>query len=185
MIVFVAGIHGVGKTFLGAPVAERLGIQHATASQLIREERGSQPWTNNKRVTCVDDNQAALISAVNKLKLSGGTLILDGHFVLRGEGGAFIEISDTVFRDLRIDAILLLQSDAEVILERLQRRGDKSWAVPELKALAMREVERARKIASTLSISLRLLDSPDEALFQDAVQSALSAKFSRSDGGDA
>ena len=40
MTIFVAGIHGVGKTFLAQPAAARLGMRYATASQLIREERG-------------------------------------------------------------------------------------------------------------------------------------------------
>ena len=65
MIVFVGGIHGVGKTYLGEPVAKTLGVRHATASQLIREERGLQSWGSDKRVSDINDNQRALVSAMS------------------------------------------------------------------------------------------------------------------------
>jgi len=45
MTIFVAGIHGVGKTYVAKPVAQRLGLRYATASQLIREERCRETWT--------------------------------------------------------------------------------------------------------------------------------------------
>ena len=38
-VIFLAGVHGVGKGFLGTPVATSMGITHLTASQLIREEK--------------------------------------------------------------------------------------------------------------------------------------------------
>ena len=47
MVIFLAGVHGVGKTFLGKPVAESLGFKHATASDLIREELGGQSWQDS------------------------------------------------------------------------------------------------------------------------------------------
>lgn len=49
MTVLVAGAHGVGKTFLAKPAAERLGFRYATASQLIREERGHATWTETRQ----------------------------------------------------------------------------------------------------------------------------------------
>lgn len=37
MIIFVAGVHGAGKTFATKPACQKLGLVHATASQLIKE----------------------------------------------------------------------------------------------------------------------------------------------------
>lgn len=64
MTIFVAGVHGAGKTFVTEPACQKLGFVHATASQLIREERGHATWDAAKVVSDVDQNQAALI-AVN------------------------------------------------------------------------------------------------------------------------
>ena len=170
MTVFVAGIHGVGKTFLCAPVAKQLGIRHVTASQLIREERGLQSWCAEKRVSGVEENQSALISAANRLRSANKKLLLDGHFVLRLPNGEFNEIDTQVFRDLQIGAVLLLEAELDTVIERLKARGDTSWTASELQILAKREEERAYRVSSALDIPFRALHSPSERLFRDIVE---------------
>lgn len=170
MIIFVAGIHGVGKTFLGAPAAQQLGIRHATASQLIREERGLQSWGADKRVSGLDENQAALISATRRLHYSGQQLLLDGHFVLRGTNGEFNEIDPQVFRDLQIGAVLLLEADIDVVIERLGARGDTSWTSSELRTLAECEETHARRVSSALGIAFRNLHTPSKSQFGEMVE---------------
>ena len=59
-VIFLSGVHGVGKGFLGAPAARALGMDHLTASQLIREEKGRVTWETDKRVSEVDDNRDLL-----------------------------------------------------------------------------------------------------------------------------
>ena len=70
MTTFIAGIHGVGKTYLAKPAAVRLGMTYATASQLIREERGRASWDASKMVDDVASNQAALVAAVSRIKVT-------------------------------------------------------------------------------------------------------------------
>ncbi len=173
MIIFIAGIHGVGKTFLGAPVAQQLGIRHATASQLIREERGLQSWGADKRVSGLDENQAALISATKRLRSSGQKLLLDGHFVLRGTNGEFNEIAPQVFCDLQIGAVLLLEADIDVVIERLRVRGDTSWTPLELRTLAEREEVHARRVSSALGVAFRNFLAPSERQFGDAIEAII------------
>lgn len=160
MIVFVGGIHGVGKTYLGAPAAEHLGIRHATASQLIREVRGLQTWGADKRVTAIDENQAALISAAARLRAEGSRLLLDGHFVLRDTNGCLTEVDVQVFRDLQIGAVMLLAVDIDVVMGRLHERGDHSWSASELRKLAIYEEAHARRVAKELRIPIQHLVSP-------------------------
>lgn len=173
MIVFIGGIHGVGKTYLGVPAAKKLGLRHATASQLIREERGLQSWGADKRVEGIDENQAALISATRRLRSKGEKLLLDGHFVLRGTNGEINEIESTVFQDLQIGAVLLLHAGVDVVFERLQARGDASWTESELRLLAEREETHARRVASELGITFEYLSSPSLSEFGDAVRKIL------------
>lgn len=175
MIVFVGGIHGVGKTYLGAPVAKQLGMRHATASQLIREERGLQSWGTDKRVEGINENQAALISATNRLRSSGQRLLLDGHFVLRGTDGEITEIDTQVFRDLRIGAIFLLHATVDVVFERLRARGDTSWTEVELQHLTEREEAHARRVSTELGVAYRHLNAPSHREFGDAISAILDA----------
>jgi len=171
MIILIAGIHAVGKSYLAGPLAQSLGMRHATASQLIREQRGMETWGNDKKVEDADANQAALIAAVRRIRDNGETLLLDGHFMLRGVSGGFIAIDESVFRDLGVDAVLLLEADAGVVLDRLHARGDDSWSISELEKFATMEADRARSVASSIQIPFRLLISPSQDAFKDAVLS--------------
>lgn len=173
MIVFVGGIHGVGKTYLGVPAAQHLGIRHATASQLIREERGLQTWGTDKRVAGIDENQAALVSATTRLRAEGQRLLLDGHFVLRDTNGSLAEVDVQVFRDLQIGAVLLLATELDVVHGRLRERGDHSWSESELRLLADYEEAHARRVSAELGLPLRHLVSPTRKEFVSALRGAL------------
>ncbi len=176
MIIFVAGIHGVGKTYLSGPIASQLGIRHATASQLIREERGLRTWSSDKQVSGIDENQVALISTVQRLRASGQKLLLDGHFVLRAGVGNHTEIDIQVFANLGIGAAILLEAQPETILGRLTSRGDLTWTVHELTAFAEREAAHARHVSSKLGVNLLYLQGPNEAEFLGAVEALLGTR---------
>lgn len=160
MTIFIAGIHGVGKTYLAKPAAERLSLVYATASQLIREERGSITWDKNKQVDEVAENQAALIRAINRIKDNGNTLMLDGHLVLRKSVNKHERLPETVFRDLVCRAIILLTCPTQVVKERLTERGDTSWNAQELEDFAKAESEHAKAVAGALQIPLICLSEP-------------------------
>lgn len=173
MIIFIAGIHGVGKTYLSVLTAQQLEVIHATASQLIREERGMQSWTSNKQSDDVAENQSALISAVGRIKASHQNMLLDGHFVIRGDNNTYIPIDTNVFRDLNVDAVLLLETDDEIVFDRLTARGDCSWSIEELASFADGETIHANQVSKTLEIPLYLLRSPSLSRFKDMVESIL------------
>ena len=175
MIVFLAGIHGVGKTYLGAPTAQRLGIRYATASQLIREERGLQTWGADKRVTGIDANQAALVTATARLRADGQKLLLDGHFVLREANGSFTEIDAQVFRSLEINAVVLLVADVRIVVNRLRERGDNSWAEEDLLSLANREEAHAHRVAAALCIPVIPLVNPTGEEFEKTLNDLINA----------
>ncbi|WP_175151582.1 ATP-binding protein [Paraburkholderia ultramafica] len=169
MTIFVSGMHGVGKTFLAKPASERLGLLYATASQLIREERGAASWDSNKRVDEVDENQHALIAAVSRIRATGRTLLLDGHFVLRGSDGEPVLLPPEVFRDLGCLGVVLLEASAEQIAPRLQARGDDSWTLPQIACFIRKEREHAEGVCSHLDIRCRKVESPTPACFDTTV----------------
>jgi adenylate kinase len=170
MIAFIAGVHGVGKTYLSAKIAKELGVKHATASQLIREERNEQSWSIDKRVSKIDSNQLALVSAVRRIQESRQSLLLDGHFVLREEKAKHTAIPEAVFRKLNINAIILIEADENIILERLVHRGDNTWDAEEIKAFMEKEEMHARHVVANLGIPLRILKSPSQIEFKAALE---------------
>lgn len=160
MTIFVAGVHGVGKTFATKSACQKLGLVHATASQLIREERGQATWDSAKMVSEVDQNQAALISAVRRIRESGATLVIDGHFVLRRTPGTHERLPIDVFRALECSSVLLIRSPVPVLLERLHARQDMSWTDIELAEFGKAEDVHSAEVAGVLGIPLKTLNSP-------------------------
>lgn len=168
-VIFLAGVHGVGKGFLGAPVATSLGMTHCTASQLIRDEKGRATWGADKLVADVDDNQLALINAVNRCRESTHTMLLDGHFVLRSGAGELIRLDTDVFSNLRLSAVILLCDDAKVIAARLVCRDGVSTSSESVAELAAEEEVHARAVCCSLDIPLIVVNSPTEMQLMDAV----------------
>ena len=160
MTIFVAGVHGAGKTFAAKPACEKLGLIHATASQLIREERGQASWDAAKVVSEVAQNQLALVSAARRVRESGAKLVLDGHFVLRRAVGDHERLPTEVFRALGCTAVLLIRCPAPVLLERLQAREDKSWNETELAIFSEAEEKHGIHVARVLNIPMVILDLP-------------------------
>lgn len=173
MVIFLAGAHGVGKSFLGKPVAESLGITYATASALIREEFGSANWDKSKRVQDVDRNQEALISAISRIRDDGGTLLLDGHFVLRDKDGALAPLDLEVFRRLGIHGAILLEAPSNIVACRLAERGAPQ-ALSDIDELASGELNHADHSCAALGIPLIRLSSPTESQLYAAIEELLS-----------
>ena len=170
MTVLVAGAHGVGKTYLAKPAAERLGFRYATASQLIREERGYATWTETRQVTQIEENQVALAKAVARILDGGEQLLLDGHLVLRSRPNEHQRLAESVFRSLRCRRLIILTAPVDVLLSRLRGRGDETWTADELAAFSDAEIHHGSAVAARLGIDVIILNSPSGAAFEAAVK---------------
>ncbi|MGC5802692.1 ATP-binding protein [Ralstonia pseudosolanacearum] len=169
MTLFVAGVHAVGKTFVLKPVCESLGVRHATASQLIREQRGLASWTVSRQVDDIDENQRALIAAVHRLEQEGQKVVLDGHFVLRRAVGVHEQIGLEIYEQLMLHGVLLLEAEDAVIAERLLLRGDDTWSHAEIEVFAQKELQHAEFVCRQLGIPFVRLSSPSEEQVREAV----------------
>lgn len=170
MTLFVGGVHAVGKTYTLKPVCERLGVRHATASQLIRDQRGLANWTISRQVEDIDDNQRALIAAVRRIEKSGDQFILDGHFVLRREVNVHEMVGVDTFAQLHVRGVILLEAPSQTIFQRLQRRGDMTWKIDEIQKLVQMESEHAQSVCQQLDIPLVRLHQPSESEIRGAIE---------------
>ncbi len=169
MTLFVGGVHGVGKTFVLKPVCEKLGVRHATASQLIREQRGLANWTISRQVEEVDENQLALVAAVRRIEQGGKAVVLDGHFVLRRGVNVHQRVNVETFAQLRVQGVILLEAPSITIFDRLQQRRDSTWKMDEIQEFAQRELEHAESVCQQLGVPLVRLHLPMESKVLDAV----------------
>lgn len=157
MTLFVGGIHAVGKTYVLKAVCEELGVRHATASQLISEQRGRANWTSSRQVDSIAENQRLLIAAVRHLQACGGDFVLDGHFILRRGINIHERVDTNTFAQLKIRGVVLLEAPSATIAERLEGRGDTTWEIAEIEAFAQKELEHAKAVCRELKLPLAIL----------------------------
>lgn len=162
MTLFVGGIHAVGKTFVLKAACAELGVRHVTASQLIREQRGTANWTTSRQVDEVDENQRALVAAVRHLEEQGDRLVLDGHFVLRRGVNIHEKIGTDTFAAIMVRGAILLEAPIATVLKRLQERGDNTWTTQEIDLFAEAERQHGASVCEALGIRLISLSNPSD-----------------------
>ena len=65
-MIFVCGIHGVGKTFFCEKLSKRTKLPMFSASRLILDNKEKN--FKNKQVDNIDINEEVLIDQINKLQ---------------------------------------------------------------------------------------------------------------------
>lgn len=121
-MIFISGIHAVGKGYFCDLVKKELGIEAYSASTLIAKARNAG-FSSDKLVADIEENQHYLLSSVQELRKSRTNFILDGHFCLiNKDTGEPERISFETFNTLKPEAIVLLTEKPEVIVERRKTR---------------------------------------------------------------
>ena len=151
-VIFIAGVHGVGKGVLSGEISEKLSLPHYTASDLIKREKGGVTDIE-KKVKDADENQDYLVSAINRLPSKENLIILDGHFCLHSGGGIYVVPLKT-FQNIPLKRIVLLVDNEEDIYSRIHRRGGAALSVSVIENLQRKEVEQAKLVAHSLNIPL-------------------------------
>lgn len=154
-MVFMGGVHGVGKSIICKKIFTPAGYHCVSASSLIADQ--GKKTDDNKRVINVSANQSVLIKALkNKIK-NYNRLLLDGHFTLINDQGNIEPIDIDVFRSMKINQLFFVKGRADEISVRLKNRDDKKWNASFIDMFQKEEENHARYIAKNLSIPFRIL----------------------------
>lgn len=158
MLIFIAGVHGVGKGFLCETALTHFEVIHKSASALIKEN-SQVTFSKDKNTANIDKNQAILLNALSELRKNDVNLLLDGHFTLVNKEGVITDISKETFLGMNIDYIILISEPEEVVKGRILSRDgiDVNY---DLKELIRRERQNAIKISKELSLPFHELKSP-------------------------
>lgn len=159
MTLLVAGVHGVGKSYLCTQYAELYKARHESASSLIRQERRNPLSKTDKKVADIEANQLALAAAVLRILDGGQQLVLDGHFVLIDQRSGLVPLDDTIFAPLRLIGVVLIEAEHEIIANRLMER-DGSKSVVDIEKFVAAERAQAVAVTEKLGIPLNILDMP-------------------------
>lgn len=149
-IIFVGGVHGVGKTTLCESMRSRLEVQHISASTLISRQKNIS-FSVDKKTDAIADNQLALIKAIDELDPNIVHLI-DGHYCLLGKNGEVERVPIDTFIQMSPIGIVLLLDDEERISTRFEERDKIKYGVDKLKAFQKEEVEYFNQVSNVLGV---------------------------------
>ena len=151
-IIFIGGVHGIGKTTLCRSICSKFNITHHSASELIKRYSHIE-FALNARVENIDENQEALINAINEYLDPQKKYIMDGHFCLLNQDGKVTKIPEPTFTAISPLAIILLHDDPSNIHSRLKDRDRKIYDLDLLVSFQEQELNYSQSVASKLNIS--------------------------------
>jgi adenylate kinase len=157
-IIFIAGVHGVGKTTLCNALVARFSIEHFSASNLIAKER-EEEHLRSKQVENIAGNQDYLVVALNKYLNSTNWYLLDGHFCLLNKDNKITRIPYSTYEGIAPSAILVLVDKPENIYARLDSRDSIRHDLSLLKSFQEQEILYAEYIRDKLSIPYLMSNS--------------------------
>ena len=161
-IVFIAGVHGVGKSTHCQQICERTGLQWFMASALIKAETQSAIAVGSKGVVDPIGNQELLLRGLrNCMRLAQKKALLDGHFTLLTADGEIVAINIDVFVRLGLERIIVIRDDAVAICSRLRERDGQDWSISKISAQQDAEINQAHDVATKLRIPVLLIDAFD------------------------
>lgn len=153
--IFVAGIYGVGKSTLCQNLSEQLQVPSFSAGDLISQINGEE-YGANKVVADKSRNQRILASQVSKLLTSTPQILLAGHFCIFDSSNKVDCLPNSVFYDLDIESILLLEVATSKIIENLSSRDNKKYTNQQISDLQIAERKKAEEISNYLRCKLNL-----------------------------
>lgn len=160
-MIFISGVHGVGKSYFCNKVKEKLGIDTFSASKLISERKHSG-FSCDKLISDIDDNQQYLLMAVRDLNAAGSDYLLDGHFCLLNADGYVTRIPKDTFIALNPDAIVLLTEKPKTIAERRKQRDGIDHNTDSIQQFQEEETAYAKEVSETLGIPLKVSTGADD-----------------------
>lgn len=151
-IIFIGGIHGVGKGTVCAKIQKEFDIEHLSSSEVLKWSEVS-PDLTNKLVKDISDTQDRLIRGLHSSIDPRKNYILDGHFCLFDSHGKVNQVPFDTFFKISPILISVITSDPEIIAQRLEKRDGRNYNVAKIKDMQDMEIEHAQFVADRLNIS--------------------------------
>jgi adenylate kinase len=170
-VVFVGGIHGVGKSTLCERVAAANDFVHVTASAIIRDAGLKTRLPKEKMVRDVVANQALLLGGFLKLRstCTSKGILLDGHFALTTHEGVSERVPIDVFGALQVSSLICLQDSPGAIASRLNMRDGSTGGEDFLSEFQRLELNHAAEVSRELGLRLTIIQAFDI----DAMEAAM------------
>ncbi|AZQ57291.1 AAA family ATPase [Maribacter sp. MJ134] len=149
-LIFIGGIHGVGKGTICDKICEQTDFVHITASEILRWDEISKP--DNKKVENIQNTQDRLIAGLDKALKKNENYLLDGHFCLFNSEGQVEKVPMETFEKIAPKLIAIVTTKIDLIKKRLEKRDNKGYDFDLLETMQTSEKEYAQQISSKLNV---------------------------------
>ncbi|MFY0602711.1 MAG: AAA family ATPase [Flavobacteriaceae bacterium] len=149
-LIFIGGIHGVGKSSICQRVCNDTNIIHLVASDLLRW--GEINDTDNKKVEDISFTQDRLITGLKRAIEKNKLYLLDGHFCLFNSKGEIERIPEETFEKINPRIIAIATTSVSKIKMRLEKRDGITYDLDTLNEMQIAEMKYAKKIALKFKI---------------------------------
>lgn len=156
-MIFVGGVHGVGKSTICKKIFEPAGYKCVTASSLIATYKNIND--RSKRVDQIADNQTIMLKQLSITQKAAPRLALDGHFTLINSNDQIEPIDIDVFRKIGAHRLILIKGEPIEIASRLKDRDGKTWNITFIEKFQRHEEEHACRVADELKVPLEIYDN--------------------------
>ncbi|WP_439479285.1 ATP-binding protein [Chryseobacterium aquaticum] len=156
-IIFIGGVHGVGKGHICQIIKSYVNIIHLTASEVLKWRDISA--TDNKLVQNISETQDLLIVNLEKIVEKDKQYLLDGHYCLLNKNGDSEKVPFKTFENLNLSKIVIVFEDAKTIKQRLEIRDGKKYNLNQITHFQNMEMNYAREISQKLNLPLLKIQS--------------------------
>lgn len=152
-IVFIGGVHGVGKGTICQAIKEKLDFIHLSASDVLKWENFADE-KRDKKVENISVTQQQLIENLKKIVIPQKRYLLDGHFCLFKKDNSIERIALEIFQEIDPLAVILIKEKPNTICDRLQKRDGKIYSISQIETMQIEEIESAKELSACLGIQL-------------------------------
>lgn len=174
-IIFIGGIHGVGKSTICQDICRKIEIEYLSASKLLK-------WTEknigsgSKKVNDIPNTQNQLLTALKQTVQDDKLYMLDGHYCLFNSNNDVESIPVDVFKEIDPIALYLILGDTSEIIKNLETRDNTSYKIHLLDQLQDCEKTHARYLSKTLDVPLEIYKNSNPNQLMDTVAKLLKIK---------
>lgn len=159
-VIFIGGIHGVGKSTICQHICRELNIEHLSSSDLLKWKDINED-EKNKKVEDIPFTQNRLITGLKKTLQEDKNYLLDGHYCLLNKNNEVERISLDTFKQINPTTLVLILGDVKEIKKRLETRDNKPYEYGLLEHLQNSELAYAKKISEVLNVPLHIGENDD------------------------
>lgn len=173
-LVFIGGIHGVGKSQICEDIASRFSIPYFSSSDLI----GWTKLNSNQKNKVVEDipyTQGLLLDAIENINTLSKVILLDGHFTLLSKSKhRFEKVGFDTFRLMNVKLIAVVTLNVQEIHTRLLKRDGINYPKDLLEKMQSMEIEHGKSIALSKSIPFLKIEDGNANELESQIQQVIS-----------